>query len=411
MFDLDKWGEILQTLTRNKSRSLLTAFGIFWGVFMLVLLMGSGKGLQRLMASNFEGVAQNSGFVFANRTSKAYKGFKSGREWELQLSDVDRLSRLQDVDVATPLQASWGSQATYREKQSNVTLKGVRPDYAYIEDPHLTHGRFLTEADEKSFRKVCVIGKRVCEELFPGVENPCGKFVRVNGAYYQVVGMSLMSSKVGLMGNAEQSILIPFSTYNRLYNRGTAVGAIAFTARPGATVTRLEPEVERLLRTAHSLAPDDKQALFLFNLETMFQMISSLFSGIETLVWLIGLGTLFSGAIGVSNIMMVTVRERTVEIGIRRAIGARPSHIMGQVMAESILLTLAAGLSGIVVAVLILAGVEAGVAAKGTAASFQVPFGMALGAAATMALLGGLAGIAPSLRALAVKPIEAIRDE
>jgi len=411
MFDLDKWGEILQTITRNKSRSMLTAFGIFWGVFMLVLLMGSGKGLQRLMASNFEGVAQNSGFVFANTTSKAYKGFKSGREWTLQISDVERLSRLPDTDIATPLQVQWGKAAQYREKQASITLKGVRPDYARIEDPHITHGRFLTEADEKSYRKVCVLGKRVCEQLFPGEENPCGKFVCVDSVYYQVVGMSLMSSNVGLMGSAEQSVLIPYSTYNRLYNEGTDVGAIAFTARAGTTVTRLEPQVERLLRTAHSLAPDDKQALFLFNLETMFQMISSLFSGIETLVWLIGLGTLFSGAIGVSNIMMVTVRERTVEIGIRRAIGARPSHIMGQVMAESVVLTLAAGLSGIVFAVLILAGVESAVAAQGTAASFQVPFGMALGAAATMALLGGLAGIAPSLRALAVKPIEAIRDE
>lgn len=411
MFDLDKWGEILQTITRNKSRSLLTAFGIFWGVFMLVLLMGSGKGLQRLMASNFEGVAQNSGFVFANTTSKAYKGFRSGRTWELQLADAERIGRLRDVELATPVLSAWGKSAQHRDKHSNVSLKGIRPDYARIEDPHLTHGRFLTEADEKSFRKVCVLGKRVCEELFPGEENPCGKFVCVDGVYYQVVGMSLMSSKVGILGNAEQSVIIPFSTYNRLYNKGNAVDCIAFTARKGATVTGLEPEVERLLRTPHSLAPDDKQALLLFNLEAMFQMISSLFSGIETLVWLIGLGTLFSGAIGVSNIMMVTVRERTVEIGIRRAIGARPSHIMGQVMAESIVLTLAAGLSGIVMAVLVLAGVETGVTAQGMEASFQVPFGMAIGAAATMALLGGLAGIAPSLRALAVKPIEAIRDE
>ena len=205
--------------------------------------------------------------------------------------------------------------------------------------------------------------------------------------------------------------MVPFRTMQHLYGLGNSVQSIGFTARRGHTVTALQPEVERVVRQAHLLAPDDGQALFVFNMEMMFQMIDSLFQGIEALVWLIGLGTLLSGAVGVSNIMMVTVRERTSEIGIRRAIGARPSSILWQVMAESIVLTVIAGLAGITFAVALLSGVEHIVAAQGETISFQVSFGLALGAAAALAVLGGLAGLAPSMRALSIRPIDAIRDE
>ena len=268
-----------------------------------------------------------------------------------------------------------------------------------------------TETDERDSRKVCVIGKRVYEELFPDVDNPCGRYIEADGVYYQVVGVSKMTSNIGIMGSAEQSVMIPFRTLQRLYHRGDDVQAIGFTARRGTTVTSIQADVERVVRQAHLLAPDDGQALHVFNLETLFQMIDNLFRGIETLVWLIGVGTLLSGAIGVSNIMMVTVRERTGEIGIRRAIGARPSSILWQVMAESIVLTVIAGLAGITFAVALLSGVEHIVAAQGETISFQVSFGLALGAAAALAVLGGLAGLAPSMRALSIRPIDAIRDE
>lgn len=412
VFDLDQWDEILQTVTRNKSRSLLTAFGIFWGIFMLVFLMGGGEGLKRFMSSNFAGLAQNSCFLMPNATSKAYKGFQSGRQWELENADVERIRRaVPQVETVTPMVAQWGVTMKNGDNQMSGTLKGVKADYALIEDPHLTYGRFLTATDERDRRKVCVIGKRVHEELFPGTDNPCGRFVCIDGVYYQVVGVSKMSSNVGVMGPAEQSVMVPFRTMQHLYGLGNSVQSIGFTARRGHTVTALQPEVERVVRQAHLLAPDDGQALFVFNMEMMFQMIDSLFRGIEALVWLIGLGTLLSGAVGVSNIMMVTVRERTSEIGIHRAIGARPSSILWQVMAESIVLTVIAGLAGITFAVALLSGVEHIVAAQGETISFQVSFGLALGAAAALAVLGGLAGLAPSMRALSIRPIDAIRDE
>ena len=220
-----------------------------------------------------------------------------------------------------------------------------------------------------------------------------------------------MSSKIGVMGSAESSVLVPFTTMQRLYNWGNDVMAIGYTARRGYTVTELQPQVDHIIKKAHLISPTDTQALFSFNMEVMFRMVDNLFRGIEILVWLIGIGTLLSGAIGVSNIMMVTVRERTSEIGIRRAIGARPSNILTQIMAESIVLTIIAGLFGIAFAVLLLQGVETLTAASGHDASFQISFGMAVGAAAALTLLGGLAGLAPSFRALAIKPIDAIRDE
>lgn len=412
LFDLDQWDEILQTITRNKSRSLLTAFGIFWGIFMLVFLMGGSEGLRRMMSSTFAGFAQNSCFLMTNTTSEAYDGLQSGRAWSLELADVERLRHgVGAIETVTPLSANWGVEFKQGNYSMNGTLKGVRADYAAIEDPHLTYGRFLTDADERSLRKVCVLGKRVCEELFPDTENPCGRFVSLDGVYYQVVGVSKMSSNIGVMGSAETAVLVPFATMQRLYNRGTEVMAIGYTARRGQTVTALQPRVEHIIKRAHRIAPTDTQALFSFNMEAMFRMVDNLFRGIEILVWLIGVGTLLSGAVGVSNIMMVTVKERTSEIGIRRAIGARPSAILRQIMAESVVLTIIAGLAGIAFAVALLQGLETVTAASGHATSFQISFGTAVGAAAALTVLGGLAGLAPSFRALAIKPIDAIRDE
>lgn len=412
LFDLDQWNEILQTVTRNKSRSVLTAFGVFWGIFMLVFLMGGGEGLKHFMAHNFAGLAQNSCFLMSGNTSKAYKGFQSGRQWSLENDDVNRIRRaVPQIETVTPLAGRWGQTLAYGDRQTTGTIKGVRADYADIENPHLTYGRFITATDDRDSRKVCVIGKRVCEELFPDVDNPCGRYIKADGVYYQVIGVSKMASNIGVMGSAEQSVIIPFRTMQRLYQMGNDVQAIGFTVQRGTTVSAVQADVERVVRQAHFLAPDDGQALFVFNLEMLFRMVDNLFRGIEALVWLIGVGTLLSGAIGVSNIMMVTVRERTAEIGIRRAIGARPADILWQIMAESIVLTVIAGLAGITFAVLMLSGLETIVEASGETMSFQVSFGLALGAAATLALMGGLAGLTPSMRALSIRPIDAIRDE
>ena len=411
--DIDRWEEILITITRNKTRSLLTAFGIFWGIFMLVALMGGSQGIQEMMSSNFQGFATNSGFSGSNQTSKAYKGFRKGRYWDLDLNDVERIRRaIPEIDILTPSNAQWGIKATYDKRESNsCSMKGIFPEYAQIETPTLTMGRFINHIDVKERRKVCVIGKQIYETLFPDGSNPCGKFINVNGIYYQVIGVNTSSGNMSVNGWPPTTITIPFSTMQQNYNFGNKIQLLCYTARPQHSIKDIQARIEPILKKAHLIHPDDKQAVLNVNAEALFSMVDNLFKGIEILSWMVGLGTLLAGAIGVSNIMMVTVKERTTEIGIRRAIGAKPRDIMSQILSESMVLTILAGMTGISFAVFVLQILEIGTAQSEMPANFQISFWMAIGACIILLLLGMLAGLAPAYRAMAIKPIEAIRDE
>lgn len=411
-FDLDTWEEILVTITRNKTRSLLTAFGIFWGIFMLISLLGGAKGMQETLSLQFKGFATNSGFMGTNQTSKAYRGFQQGRSWDLENKDVERILRnVEGADVVTPTLARWGVNIVYNEQKISGTLKGLYPIYSQIEEPLITQGRYLNDMDVRDNRKVCIIGKQIYESLFPGGENPCGKYIEINGIYYQVIGVNMGTGNVSIQGNTETSVIIPFSTMQNNYNFGQKVQMIAYTARKGYAISEVEKDIAKIVKQAHLIHPDDDQALVQLNAEVLFGMMDNLFSGIRILGWMVGLGTLLAGAIGVSNIMMVTVKERTTEIGIRRAIGARPNDILQQILSESIVLTSLAGMSGITFAVFLLNIVESAVSTPTAPIHFQISFWQAIGACVLLIILGLLAGLAPAYRAMAVKPIEAIRDE
>ncbi|WP_294628382.1 ABC transporter permease [uncultured Bacteroides sp.] len=410
--DMDTCEEILITITRNKTRSLLTAFGVFWGIFMLVALIGGGQGLEGMMKKNFEGFATNSGFLAAQRTGEAYKGFRKGRWWDLEATDIERLrSQVKEIEVITPSTARWGSKAVYEEKKYDCSVKGLYPDYLHIESLNMAYGRFINDVDIKEARKVCVVGKRIYESLFKAGEDPCGKYIRVDGIYYRIVGMSSSEGNINIQGQASEAIILPFTTMQQTYNLGGRIDVICFTVKHGVKVSDVQPEMEQIIKAAHYIAPNDKQALMYLNAEAMFSMVDNLFTGINILVWMVGLGTLLAGAIGVSNIMMVTVKERTTEIGIRRAIGARPKDIMQQILSESMVLTTIAGMCGISFAVMILQLTEMAANANGGETHFQVSFGMAVGTCALLVALGMLAGLAPAYRAMAIRPIEAIRDE
>lgn len=411
--DIDRWEEIFLTITRNKTRSFLTAFGVFWGIFMLVALMGGSQGIQDMMSSNFEGFATNSGFTGSNQTSKAYKGFRKGRYWQLELKDVERIQKsVPGIDILTPSNAQWGIKATYDKYQrSSCSMKGVYPEYAQIETPTLTMGRFINHIDVKERRKVCVIGKQIYETLFPDGNNPCGKFINVNGIYYQVIGVNTSAGNMSVNGWPPNTITIPFTTMQQNYNFGNDIQLLCYTARPGYSIKDIQARIEPILKQAHLIHPEDKQAILNVNAEALFSMVDNLFKGINILSWMVGLGTLLAGAIGVSNIMMVTVKERTTEIGIRRAIGAKPRDIMSQILSESMVLTTLAGMTGISFAVFILQIMETVNAQSDTPAHFQISFWAAIGACAILLILGMLAGLAPAYRAMAIKPIEAIRDE
>ena len=412
LFDLDTWEEILLTITRNKTRSFLTAFGVFWGIFMLVALMGGQQGVQDLMQQQFQGFATNSGFMGSLKTSKPYKGFQQGRTWSLENKDVDRIQQMiPEVDVVTPNLTRWGIQVTYQENMISGTLKGLYPIYAQIEEPQITMGRYINEIDVREYRKVCVIGSRIYETLFPNKENPCGKMIEINGIYYQVVGVNVTTGNISVQGKAETSVIIPFSTMQKNYNMGDKVNLLCFTAKQGYSISSVAEKVERVVKQAHYIHPDDQQAVICVNAEAMFSMMDNLFTGIRLLGWLVGLGTLLAGAIGVSNIMMVTVKERTSEIGIRRAIGAQPKDILSQIISESMVLTVLSGMVGISFAVFLLNLVEKGASTPTAIAHFQIDFWGAIAAMFLLLLLGLLAGLAPAFRAMRIKPIDAIREE
>lgn len=410
--DLDSCEEILLTITRNKTRSLLTAFGVFWGIFMLVALIGGGQGMQEELKQQFEGFASNAGFVVAQKTGEAYKGFRKGRYWELELKDIERLRKVEGLDVITPSLALWGNNVVYKDKKYSSSIKGLYPDYEYIEHQEMAYGRFINDVDIREARKVCVIGKRVYESLFKPGEDPCGKYVRVDSTYYRVVGMCSSEGNVNIQGQASEAVTIPFTTMQRTYNVGNRVDVVCLTMKPGYKVKDAETEVENILKKAHYIAPDDKQAIMFLDTEALFSMMDNLLTGVRFLAWMVGLGTLLAGAIGVSNIMMVTVKERTTEIGIRRAIGARPQDILQQILTESMVLTTLAGMAGISFAVFVLHILETAANDPGIIKThYQVSFGMAVGTCILLIVLGVLAGLAPAYRAMAIKPIEAIRDE
>ncbi len=415
--DIDSYREILDTLTRNKSRSLLTGFGVFWGVFMLVVLMGGGQGMKEMLNKNFEGFAQNTTFIWAQQTSKPYKGFRKGRWWAMDYKDIERLKqRVPELSTVAPvLFGSWGSSNTayYGDQKTQPRIQGVTPDFADIVAPRMYYGRYINEMDLRQHRKVCVLGKKIYKDLFKEGGDPCGKSIRIDSTYYQVIGVDYNASGgMNFNGRAEEKITLPLTLVQQTYNRGNEVDMIAVTGRRGVVMSRLAPHIRETIARAHFIDPKDEQGVMVFNTEVLFQLLDSLFRGVNFLIWLVGLGTLLAGAIGVSNIMMVTVRERTTEIGIRRAIGATPRMILSQIISESIVLTLVAGMSGILFGVFILQMLELGNTEDGIlTVRFQIGFWTALLAAFAVSLMGMLAGLAPAARAMSIKPVDAMRDE
>lgn len=405
--------EILDTISRNKSRSLLTGFGIFWGIFMLVCLIGATHGLKELLQNNFSNFATNSAFIESRPTTKVYKGFPKGRGWDMNTDDVERLrSSIPELDIITPVLFGRTKQAVCGENSFEANFKGTTEEFQRFCTPEMRYGRHFNTIDIAEGRKVCVIGKQVYDNLFPDGGDPIGSSIRIDLTYYQVVGVDFNPSIFSIGGSMDNSILIPLSVMQRVYNYGDKIHQIALTGRDGVKIGLLTERIRQTISRHHIIAPNDEQAISVFNTEVLFGIMESLFTGVTFLSWLVGIGTLLAGAIGVSNIMMVTVKERTVEIGIRRAIGATPRMILTQIICESIVLTAVAGMIGILTSVSILQMLELANTTDGVvSAHFQVDFYTAIFATLLLCLMGGIAGMAPAFRAMAIKPVDAMRDE
>lgn len=413
-FDIDRFREIADTLRRNKSRTILTGFGVFWGIFMLLALLGSSNGVQGLLGMNFEGFASNSTFVMGQTTSKPYKGFKRGRSIQFKLKDLDVIrNQVPEADIITPLVGVWGKSVVYDTYSfSSASINGVYPEYAKIETPEMTYGRFINDIDVAEGNKVCVIGKKICNTLFPRGGDPCGKFVKIGSVYYEVIGVNGAAGDIHVNGGVDNSVTIPITLVQKVYNRGNDIDLICMTAKPGIRVSVLMNKVIDVMRREHYVSPEDKQAIMGMNVESLFTIMNNIFTGVDILFLLVGIGTLLAGAIGVSNIMMVTVKERTTEIGIRRAIGATPKMILSQIISESITLTMLAGMLGMVFTVVLLGMVELAMTKNGVLmAHFQVGFWQAVLTLIGLTVLGVIAGLAPASRAMAIKPVDAMREE
>lgn len=414
-FDPDRWQEIWITITHNKSRSIMTAFGVFWGMFMLVVMVGAGVALEKGISSEIEGFATNSCFIWSEQTSVPYKGLKKGRYWNMYNEDIILLRQnIPEIQHIAPILFGGGqdNNVMRNDKSGTYSLKGNYPSYNLIDESKMIYGRYINDIDIAEKRKVCVIGERVYEVLFPGNEDPLGKNIQVNGVYFQVIGVSRHTSDVNIGGDAQETVVLPFTTMQQAFNQGNVVHFIAVTAMPGVKVKVIEDKIKAVLKSRHSISPDDKTAVGGMNIEDQFTMFLYLGIGIASLIWIVGLGTLLAGGIGVSNIMLVTVRERTKEIGIRRALGATPQNIIGQIISESVVLTMLAGIAGILLGVGLLHVV--GILLSTGDQFFkdpQISFGVAIGALFILVVIGAFAGFLPANRALNIKPIEAIREE
>ncbi|MCX6273496.1 MAG: ABC transporter permease [Bacteroidetes bacterium] len=420
MFDFDRWQEIYYVLKKNRLRTFLTAFGVFWGIFMLMIMLGAGTGLQNGTTQNFGDMATNSVFIWAQQTTVPYKGFPRGRRFNYRNEDVKALrTEIPEIKYLAPRLRGGnfgeGNNVMRGLKTGLFNINGEYPDLNRIDPLNMLKGRFINEMDIEQVRKVVVIGTGVQDAMFGKEEEPLGQYLQINGVYFQVVGL-FRSKRTGEQANDEnKNIFMPFTTLQRTYNYGGVVGVFAITSQDNISVTVAEDKAIDLLKRRHSVAPSDDGAIGHFNLEKEFRKMTGLFFGIRLLVWIVGTGTLLAGVIGVSNIMLVVVKERTKEIGIQRALGATPVKIIGQIMTESVVLTILAGYLGLVAGVGLLEGLNYLMESSGSASDMflhpGVDFRVAMTALSILVIAGMLAGLIPARRAVTVKPIDALRYE
>ncbi len=422
MFDLDLWNEILSALKKNRMRSFMTAFGVFWGIFMLIIMSGAGRALENGVLDGVRAFATNSAFFWTERTSVPYAGFQRGRRWEYDNTDIQYIrDNVKEVEYLSPRLFGWqqnGNNTIRGERSGAFNVFGDHPDYFKIDRWTPNKGRLINEIDILQERKVCNIGERVVEVMFEKDEDPIGQYLKISGVYFQVVGVIHAETRINIGGGKkEETIIIPFSTMQTTYNYGDMVHFFSVTSQKGNKVSDLEEKLKKILKERHKVAPEDLQAVGSFNIEKEFVKFNSLFIGIQVLTWIVGLGTLMAGIIGVSNIMLVIIKERTQEIGIQRAIGATPGVIIKHIVAESVFLTVMAGYIGLSLGVGILELLNQILLSSqksGDELFFRNPeinLTMALSALVVLVIAGTIAGLIPASRAIKIKPIDALRDE
>lgn len=416
LFDPDTWQELGDALRAAPLRTALTMAGVFWGTLVLLLMLGFSSGLEQATAQTVRGMAKNAVFIWGGRTRLPYEGMQPGRWVRYDNDDIPVIAAMPGVRHLAPRNQLGGHRAgatVVRDGEAgSFTVIGDTPEVRHILTVQWDAGRFLNELDLQDGRKVAVIGREVHRTLFPDGSDPIGEWIRIQGVHFQVVGL-YHSERADDQGDRdEQTVHVPFTTFQRAFNSGDQVQYFAVVAEDDADASDLEAQIKAVLTDRHGVHPSDSQALGSYNAEQEFRRIQSLFSGIRGLTWLVGIATLLTGAVGVSNVMLIVVRERTKEIGLRRALGATPSAIVSLILQEAVLITSVAGITGLLVGVGILQ-VAAFLVGPDNPSFGQprVDPGAAVGAAVVLVLAGVLAGALPARRAVSIQPVEALRAE
>ncbi|MAY83020.1 MAG: peptide ABC transporter permease [Flavobacteriales bacterium] len=411
MFDRDKWQEILNTIEKNKLRTFLTGFSVAWGIFMLIILLGFGTGLQKGVSDNFKDTATNSIWVFSGQTSVPHKGMKPGRFIRFDNADYDLVANnMPEVTASSGRFYLGNNEVTYKGEHGSFNIRTVHPEHQFIEKTLTIQGRFFNEKDIEEKRKVVSIGTLVRDALFVNGENPIGEYIEVSGVPFKVVGVFEDEG-----GENEQEILyIPISTAQMVFNGADRVDMFMVNLDEGATVEESKVMEEKLRKTMaerHKFSPDDERAIRFWNNVEDFMQFQNLFDGIRTFIWIIGIMTIIAGIVGISNIMMIVVKERTKEIGIRKALGATPWSVVSLIIMESVLITSVFGYIGLVLGVGVIEGISSVLPPGEFFKDPEVNFKVAISATIILITAGTLAGLIPARKAARIKPIVALRDE
>lgn len=422
MFSRDRWNEIIQALTSNWVRTMLTALGVAWGIFILILFLAGSRGLSNGVKAGFSGMSANSMFMWTQSTSMSYKGLPKGRRFEFRLDDVpaikDEVPGLKYVSPRNQLGGYGGANNVTRGLETGAyNVYGDYPEYIFQNPMDILKGRFINYGDLKEKRKVAVIGTGVRSELYDKGENPLGTYIKISGVNFKVIGVYQVKSSQGDPEEDSKQIFVPFTTFSQAFNRGDRVGWMAITARDGYSITRLKSDIKSVVKKRHNVHPDDERAIGNFDLFEQYNKISSLFKVLDVMGYFVGIVILMAGVIGVSNIMLIVVKERTKEIGIRRALGATPWMIRGQVLMESVVLTVLSGMMGIVAATGLLMLVNNILDNMGPQSGEvgivnpSVDVGVVVIAFGILIFFGLLFGLLPAQKAIKVKPVDALRSE
>ena len=420
IFDKDTWQEIFGSIGQNKLRTVITIIGVLWGIFLYILLSGIAKGVDNGFEQRFERISSNSLFVWTQNTSIPYLGFKIDRKWNIKLNDVETLKmEIPEIkNIAPRIQkGNWGSQGasvTNGQRNGTYNIYGDYPILKVVSQKDIYDGgRFINHLDIKEERKVCVIGERTKKELFSDDINPIGKYININNIYFKVIGIHKFVDEGGGSFADDGDIHVPFSTFKRLYNTGDIVGFLLIAGFDDVDILKVERQVKNLLKKIHNVHPDDERAIGAFNLGALFTRIKNFANGMSFISLVIGVATIIAGVIGIGNILLISVKERTKEIGIRRAIGASPNHIRKQIILESVFLTVVAGIIGVILGAFVLYVIN--IATQNLEdipfTNATVPLNYIFAALLMMIGLGTLIGFVPAEKAISIRPIDALRDE